>query len=182
MAGAENRITGFITNERVRQDPDSCDHVVMRDGKDIAAKVTLISNKEVKYYQCSMPTGPLFVVKKKDVLMIRYANGVNDVFPEENETEQPARTSVPVATVAVSGRPIMHEMAPIALILGITGLIVGLGSIPAIIIGTRVERDAMHHPGKFTGLGMARVGIVLGWIKMILVATLIFTLIFVFSI
>jgi hypothetical protein len=70
----------------------------------------------------------------------------------------PARPSVPA--VPTSG------MAIASLVLGIGGLTVLplLGSIVAIILGYMARRDIRQRPAEVSGDGLARAGIVLGWI------------------
>ena len=65
------------------------DLITLRDGTDIQAKVLQVSPDEIKYKRTDNPDGPDFILPTADVLLIRYANGANQVF------DQPA--PVPVA-------------------------------------------------------------------------------------
>ena len=65
------------------------DLITLRDGTDIQAKVLQVSPNEIKYKRTDNPDGPDFILPTADVLLIRYANGANQVF------DQPA--PVPVA-------------------------------------------------------------------------------------
>lgn len=62
-----------------------CDEVIKRNGEIVSAKVTEIGLKTIKYKLCSNLNGPIHVVLKSDVFMIRYANGDTQLFEEEEE-------------------------------------------------------------------------------------------------
>lgn len=62
--------------------PDSCgDIIVMQNGDEISAKVIEISQRTITYKSCENLGGPLFVLSKEKVFMIRYVNGTKEVFP-----------------------------------------------------------------------------------------------------
>lgn len=63
------------------------DIIVMRNGDIINAIVKEIAQTEIKYYKSNRPSGPLYVVDKKDVLAINYSDGTKDKFDEENESQ-----------------------------------------------------------------------------------------------
>lgn len=65
------------------------DLITLRDGTDIEAKVLQVSPDEIKYKRTDNPDGPDFILPTADVLLIRYANGANQVF------DQPAATRAP---------------------------------------------------------------------------------------
>lgn len=56
------------------------DLITLRDGTDIEGKVLQVSPDEIKYKRADNPDGPLFVLPVEEVLMVRYANGANQVF------------------------------------------------------------------------------------------------------
>ena len=59
---------------------DTCgDVVVLYSGEEIQSKVIEINDTEIKYKLCSNLGGPLIVVPKEQVFMIRYANGQKEV-------------------------------------------------------------------------------------------------------
>jgi hypothetical protein len=65
--------------------PDSlCDVVIFKNGDEVKAKVLEITPIEIKYKKCLSPDGPLYVVKKYDVFMIKYANGTKEVIKGDN--------------------------------------------------------------------------------------------------
>ncbi|MDR0231200.1 MAG: energy transducer TonB [Dysgonamonadaceae bacterium] len=58
------------------------DVITLKDGKEITALVYEISDIDVKYKKIDNPNGPNYVLKKADVLTIKYANGSKDEFPD----------------------------------------------------------------------------------------------------
>ena len=68
--------------------PDSCDVITLMNGDEITAKVEEIGLDVIKYKRCDNLTGPVIVIKKEDVFMIRYVNGTKDVIHQrESDTK-----------------------------------------------------------------------------------------------
>ncbi|MCQ2188529.1 MAG: hypothetical protein MJZ00_01240 [Paludibacteraceae bacterium] len=55
------------------------DVIVKRDGEEIQCKILEVSTNKVKYKQWKNQSGPTFVEKKSDVLMLKYENGQKEV-------------------------------------------------------------------------------------------------------
>jgi hypothetical protein len=69
-------------------------------------------------------------------------------------------------------QPGSHALAILSLVLGILGLtpiLPLIGSIAAIVTGMIARRDILAKPHEYSGESMARAGIVLGWIGVVLV-------------
>lgn len=58
------------------------DKIVLTNGEEIMAKVTEISDSEIKYKRADNLNGPNMVVYKSSVILINYANGSQDVFSD----------------------------------------------------------------------------------------------------
>lgn len=61
----------------------SQDMILKKTGDEIAAKVSEISPKEIKYKNFDNLDGPIHILSKSEVFMIRYENGSKDIFTEE---------------------------------------------------------------------------------------------------
>ncbi len=150
------------------QNTDTCDKIVFRDGTELMAKILEVSQDEIRYKKCEMPEGPFFVSRKTDIFMISYANGSKEVFREPVAQAAPApRASYPTIPRYADPDKVRAD-AVTALVLGITGLFLYVGSIPAIVLGRRVLKEVQQNPQKYknTGVeGMARAGLVMGIIK-----------------
>ena len=62
------------------------DVITMKDGSDVQAKILEVTTSEIKYKKFSNPDGPVFTVKKSEVLLVRYENGEQDVFSDNQQT------------------------------------------------------------------------------------------------
>lgn len=56
------------------------DLIVKKDGTDVNAKILEINQDNVKYRRADNPEGPVYTVDKAEIILIRYANGENEVF------------------------------------------------------------------------------------------------------
>lgn len=56
------------------------DLITQKNGEDIKAKVLEIDNSNVKYKLYDEPTGPMYVIPRSQVLLIRYESGRKEVF------------------------------------------------------------------------------------------------------
>jgi hypothetical protein len=55
------------------------DVITLKDGSEIKAKVTEINTLEVRYKKWDNPEGPVFVIEKSNIFMIKYENGTKDI-------------------------------------------------------------------------------------------------------
>lgn len=62
------------------------DNIILRTGDEIKAKVEEVGIAEIKYKRTDNPTGPLYTIRKSEVLLINYANGTKDVFAQQQTT------------------------------------------------------------------------------------------------
>ncbi len=70
----------------------SQDIITKKTGEDIQAKVVEITTSDIKYRKFDNLDGPLYILMKSEVLMIRYSNGSKDIF---NETQSEAKQNTP---------------------------------------------------------------------------------------
>ncbi len=56
------------------------DIITKKDGNDIMAKVLEVNPNDVKYVLSDEPDGPVYTIRKNELLMIRYASGRNELF------------------------------------------------------------------------------------------------------
>ena len=54
----------------------SQDIITTKKGEDIVAKVLEVNVNEVKYKKYNNPQGPIYLLLKSDILLIRYENGI----------------------------------------------------------------------------------------------------------
>jgi hypothetical protein len=59
------------------------DQIILTSGEEIRGKVTEVGVNEIKYYKAANLNGPVYVLKRSEVFMIKYENGNKDVFNGE---------------------------------------------------------------------------------------------------
>lgn len=64
----------------------SQDTIVKVNKDTIQAKILEVGISEIKYKRFDNPEGPIFVIPKSDILLIRYVNGGTDNFNVEKIT------------------------------------------------------------------------------------------------
>ncbi len=77
------------------------DVITLKNGTDIKAVITEVSDDEIRYKRFDNQDGPVFVIKKSEVFMITYQNGTREVI---NAGNQPVNTSRNRATNKDDGR------------------------------------------------------------------------------
>lgn len=69
------------------------DIIIMRNGKEIQAKVAKINNDNIEYKKWTNQYGPIYTVPKQDVFLIKYVNGDKDIFTDEDTQPKPQQSS-----------------------------------------------------------------------------------------
>lgn len=59
------------------------DTLVFKDKQKIVAKLAEVGTDEVKYHKWDNLEGPIFITKKKELIVIKYANGDEDVISQK---------------------------------------------------------------------------------------------------
>ncbi len=75
-------------------------------------------------------------------------------------------------TQSISSSPPTHPLAIVGLVLGIlglTGILPLVGSIGALIAGKMAQKEIREKPGLYAGENLARAGVVMGWIGIVLI-------------
>ena len=67
------------TNNSINSGNNECDIITLKNGEEKRVKVIEISTKHIKYKDCDNQEGPLISIRKKDVVMIKYINGKNEI-------------------------------------------------------------------------------------------------------
>ena len=69
------------------------DIITKKDGEDIQAKVLEVLTSEIKYKKFDFQDGPTYTELKSNILMIRYENGLKDIF-DNPEVTSPMNTRI----------------------------------------------------------------------------------------
>ena len=151
---------------------EPCDELLFRDGSEIKGKVIEITQTEIKYKKCDMLDGPLYVVKKSKIFIIKYANGTRDVFKEETiENDQNSNQNVKKN----------HNLALLAFTFGLIGIypsVISILGIAGIIFGIMALKKIKQEPDKYKGEVISKIGMVFGIVGLIFGILIITLLIF----
>jgi hypothetical protein len=71
------------------------DTILLTSGEEIAARVTEVGTDRISYKRFSNLDGPVYVIEKHKVFMIRYQNGEKEVFNEEKITAKGNSNVIP---------------------------------------------------------------------------------------
>lgn len=148
---------------------DSCDVMIFRNGSEDRIKILELSDNTIKYKKCSMLDGPDYIIDKKDVFMVKYANGTNEVF----KAQEPATTKSPEPTNTYTPQRYQKKntkLATASVFFGAFGFypLVLIGGIIAIITSSIQLHLIASNPERYGGERRARVGFVLGIVSVIL--------------
>jgi len=121
-----------VLEDKTNLNNDSCDNIILKNGKEISAKVIEITPELIKYKKCSNLDGPLISIYKSEVLMLRYSNGSKEIFSPSQESPHPKKeygwgsiVSVGCAQIAV----LLLIIAPeFALLFAIIAILFGISS------------------------------------------------------
>lgn len=71
----------------------SQDTITKKTGEDISAKITEVTQTEIKYKRFDNLEGPIYSILKSEVLIIRYENGTKDIFDDETQQQMKTNTT-----------------------------------------------------------------------------------------
>jgi len=154
-----------INNLKTSSVFNECDNIILKNGDEVYAKIIEITPEFIKYRKCDKLEGPLISIYKKDILMLRYADGTKEIFNSDTylggdsskqENSGFGLISVFLALISLfyapDNRISILFFAPFAIVLGIicffidknkTSAIVGtiLGFIPLVILSLNSSND-----------------------------------------
>lgn len=142
-----------------------CDNIILRNGEAINAKVTEITENEIKYKKCSNLNGPTYSIYKSEVSVIKYVNGTEETFPIDPSRSNNVPPAERKSGAKVEGFAIAAFLFSIAGLF-IAGFLFGLIAVIFSIISlVRIGND----PSRFKGKGLAIAGLIIGILDMILI-------------
>ena len=182
-ASANNKITPNTKSSIFSLPKDSaCDMIIFNNGNEVSAKVLEITSIEVKYKKCEFADGPLYVANKTDIFMIKYANGLKDVFKSSEKLEYHVQNSNSKKTSFTNYKKKIQPLSILSVVFGVLGIwpLPIIGGILAITIGNKAIKLIDKNPEIYRGKDLANVGKYLGYIFLSLfgLACLIFAVLF----
>ena len=190
-ASNDNSFLDFIIKPKTNYlKVDTCDNIVLRSGDEISAKVIEVGTSEIKYKKCQNLNGPLYSISKKDVFMIKYANGTKDIMPEE-KVKEGSDPFFDDEDYAILNDDFKAQKTPVKKLegIGLAGFIIVLSSIPiwwwilasvglaaaivSFIFGIISMARAGSHKGKFKGRGFGIVSFIIALIMIVITLALV---------
>ncbi len=158
------------------------DLIIKKNGEEIKAKVTEILDLEIKYRKFDNLEGPVYSIRKSEVVLISYANGTREVINSESTPVKPQAKQIQNVNSSITSGQIRRARAGsilnyslIAPILGfgVAAIAVDDGDISPILGGVATGIGAIFIPiaGAIDGNSMKRAGVrgspglrIAGWI------------------
>lgn len=69
------------------------DTIVKQNGEELVVKVTKVNSNEIEYKKWTNQEGPIYVLSKNEVFMIKYVNGEKDVFNTGDKYQRAQQSS-----------------------------------------------------------------------------------------
>lgn len=185
LASAGNTMlnTSFLLAPTNLLPPDSCaDMIYFQDGTEVQAKIIAINQNDVEYTRCDQTNTSIIKVKKKKVLMLKFANGLTESFQSAPESlplvpkvHPKAKAAMVEAIIALVLFPLGY-LSPIIPLLLITALILG------ICAGIRARKKIRASPDKYKGLKFANAALIICFTLSVILIALTLLLLFLFLI
>jgi len=153
---------------------EPCDVMTLKNGEDVNVKILEITSIEIKYKKCDLPDGPLYVIKKSDVFMIKYSNGTKEIFKSDEVTKDKGSVS---DKTKKNKTKTTNDHAILSLVFGILGFVIFFGSIAAIVLGDKALKEMKAEPDTYEGKSAAQIGKILGIVGVVLKIALFFLII-----
>jgi len=131
--------------------PDTCnDQLLMKNGDMITARVTEISEEQIKYKRCDNLSGPTYTIGKEKVHSITYSNGVKEIIePPLAIKKAPKAEDVPAA------KKIYPSQLKWAAFLTFTPYINYIGIPIGLFLALRARRKILSQPTLYKGINLA---------------------------
>jgi hypothetical protein len=160
MASADNSPGAFHVKEKSKYHPvylaEECDVILLKNGDEIKAKVSEITQNEIKYKKCEDLNGQTYTLRKSEVFMIKYPNGTKEVIHSATSSELKNQT----AEKEDSG--IFGILSFVSIVLFVLLGIAGFGPGIFILIPAAIVFGAIGIGQKRKLKGFAIAGLILG--------------------
>jgi hypothetical protein len=183
-------------------DLPKCDVMLLRNGEEISVKVIEITPKDVKFKRCDNLEGPTKMINKYYISSITYSDGTKDVFKAEesskpiisetNSKSDSTKSGFSIASLVFGILSNILFVDVLAAIYNVVSLNVSellfkifapftiFGGILAIILGASQLSKIRREPSIYKREGLARAGLILGIIGVLLFLLLVSILILLF--
>lgn len=161
---------------------DTCDVLVYKDGSEIRVKVQEVGITEIKYKRCDALEGPMYISRKSELFMIKYANGTREVIKSELPETTPRQQQSLNQYKQNKYKRENHPLALPSLLLGALSIVLAyaviifltmgfgpavlalpiIAGLAAVITGRTALRRIKEQPEMYKGKGLAIPGFIMG--------------------
>lgn len=130
---------------------DTCnDQVLMKNGDMITAKITEVTEEQIKYKRCDNLSGPSYSIGKEKVHSITYSNGVKEIIEPPSAIKKATK-----AEDAPAGKKIYPSQLKWAAFLTFTPYINYIGIPIGLFLALRARRKILSQPTLYKGINLA---------------------------
>lgn len=147
-----------------------CSTMILVNGREISCFIEEVGTESIKYRKCDNLTGPVYVMYKKDVSLIKYPNGTTEFIKVEEIKRGPSSSSSRNDSDQTLNVPAFlgFLLSLISLILPLTAGIVG--EVLALIFSIVGLTTIGQNPDRFKGKGFAIAGLIISGVILLLLA------------
>ena len=147
-----------------------CSTMILVNGREISCFVEEMGIEVVKYRKCDNPTGPIYVISKRDVSLVKYPNGTTEFV----KVEDLKRGSSSYSSNNDSERK-LNTPAFLGFLFSLVSLFLPvapgvIGEVLAFILSLVGLSAISQNPDRFKGKGFAIVGLVISGVLLFLIA------------
>lgn len=147
-----------------------CSTMILVNGREISCFIEEVGTESIKYRKCDNLTGPVYVMYKKDVSLIKYPNGTTEFIKVEEIKRGPSSSSSRNDSDRKLNTPAFlgFLFSLISLFLPLTFRFIGeaLALILSIVGLAAIEQDPDHFKGK----GFAIAGLIISGVILFILA------------
>ena len=162
---------GAFNTAQLNSKLEECDVLILKNGDELSVKIFEIGADEIKYKKCDNQSGPIYVVRKADAFMIKYANGTKEVIKQPNALERV--TPAAKSQAAPNTYKKMEPLGVLALITSVGGLFLpllpGLAlEVVALIMGIISLVKISKAPDTLKGKGFGIAAIIISGLLLLI--------------
>lgn len=147
-----------------------CSTMILVNGREISCFIEEVGTESIKYRKCDNLTGPVYVMAKKDISLIKYPNGTTEFIKVEEIKRGPSSSS---SFSRNDSDRRLNVPGFIGFLLSLISLILPLnsgiiGEVLALILSIVGLVTIGQNPDRFKGKGFAIAGLIISGLTLLL--------------
>ena len=145
--------------------------MILVNGREISCFIEEMGTESIKYRKCDNLTGPVYVMYKKDISLVKHANGTTE-FIKVEETKRGSSSSYSSNN---DSERTLNVPACLGFLLSLISLFLPLtvgiiGEVLALILSIVGLTAIGQNPDRFKGKGLAIAGLIISGVILFLLA------------